>query len=403
MDLVPKMKCDRIWNHARLLTMINPSSVENGLIACRDGRIIYAGSASEAPAFDAPDIINCEGRWITPGLIDCHTHMVYAGNRAEEFEQRLAGVSYEAIARGGGGIISTMTATRAASDAELTAASLPRLDALMSEGVTTVEIKSGYGLSLDAEMKMLRVARGLADKRAVEITTTFLGAHAVPPEYFGCADDYIELVCSVMIPEIANAGLADSVDGFCEHIGFTPEQIERVFAAAKNYGLQVKLHAEQLSNSHGAALAARYKALSADHLEYLDDSGISAMAEAGTVAVVLPGAYYFTRETQPPPITKLRAKGIPMAIATDCNPGTSPLTSILLAMNMAATLFRMTIDECLAGVTRCAAQALGMQNKIGSLAVGKYCDLSIWNIERPAELVYQMGHNPLHARIWKGL
>ncbi len=383
--------------------MSNTPIVEAGLIACREGRIVYAGSAMDAPAFDTPEIIDCENRWITPGLIDCHTHLVHAGNRAQEFEQRLAGISYEEIAHSGGGIASTMAATRAASEAELAEESIPRLDALIAEAVTTVEIKSGYGLSLESEMKMLRVARKFANSRNITIKTTFLGAHALPFEYAGRPDDYIDLICHQMIPEIAGEGLADAVDGFCERIGFTVAQIERVFAAAKGHGLPIKLHAEQLSNSHGAALAASYQALSADHLEHLDDAGIAAMAEAGTVAVLLPGAYYFTHETQLPPVAKLRAAGVPIAIATDCNPGTSPLTSILLAMNMAATLFRMTVDECLLGVTRNAARALGLQGDVGTLAIGKSCDLAIWNVKHPAELVYRMGQNPLHSRIWKGL
>lgn len=382
--------------------MTGAGLVEDGIIACKDGLIVYAGSRADAPAFDAAEAIDCAGRWITPGLIDCHTHLVHAGNRAHEFELRLAGASYEEIARAGRGIVSTMKATRAASESELVETALLRLDALIAEGVTTIEIKSGYGLSLNDELKMLRAARHLGEARNVAVKTSLLAAHALPPEFAGDADGYIDHVCDAIIPAAAEAGLADAVDGFCETIGFSTGQIERVFQAARANGLPVKLHAEQLSNSDGAALAARYGALSADHLEHLDDAGIAAMARAGTVAVLLPGAYYFTRETLPPPIAKLRAVGVPMALATDCNPGTSPLTSLLLTMNMGATLFRLTVEECLAGVTREAARALGMLDQVGTLEVGKVCDLAIWNIERPAELVYRIGANPLHQRIRRG-
>ena len=382
--------------------MTGAGVVEDGVIACHDGRIVYAGSRTDAPAFTAAEVIDCAGRWITPGLIDCHTHLIHAGNRAHEFELRLAGASYEEIARAGGGIVSTMKATRAASEGELVAAALPRLDALIAEGVTTIEIKSGYGLTLDDELKMLRAARQLGEVRGVTVKTSLLAAHALPPEFAGNPDGYIDHVCDAIIPAAAQAGLADAVDGFCETIGFTPAQIERVFQAARANGLPVKLHAEQLSNCNGAALAARYEALSADHLEHLDAAGVAAMAAAGTVAVLLPGAYYFTRETLPPPIAKLRAAGVPMALATDCNPGTSPLTSLLLAMNMGATLFRLTVDECLTGITREAARALGMLDQVGTLEAGKFCDLAIWDIERPAELVYRIGANPLHQRIWRG-
>lgn len=399
--------CDHIWRNARLATMAATSGdalgvFEDGIVAARDGRIIYAGPASSAPALDAIDIVDCDGRWITPGLVDCHTHLVYAGDRAHEFELRLAGTSYEEIARAGGGIASTVTATRAASEDALIATALPRLDALLAEGVTTVEIKSGYGLTLDDETKMLRAARRLGDLRAVDIRTTFLGAHAVPPEWHDDPDGYVVLVADTMIPAIATAGLADAVDAFCEGIGFSPDQIRRVFDAADAVGLPVKLHAEQLSNLEGAALAASYGALSADHLEHASASAVAAMATAGTVAVLLPGAFYFTREERRPPVAALRAAGVSMAIATDCNPGTSPLTSPLLAMNMAATFFRMTVPECLAGVTREGARALGLLGRIGTLEAGKQCDLAIWSIERPAELVYRIGANPLHSRIVKG-
>lgn len=398
------MLVDTIWTHARLATMAEDATPLEApsLVAAQDGRIVWAGPVADAPALDARRTIDCEGRWITPGLIDCHTHLVYAGNRATEFELRLKGASYEEIARAGGGIVSTMKQTRAASEAALIDAALPRLDALIGEGVTTVEVKSGYGLDPDSERKMLRAARALGEHRDVRVSTTFLGAHALPPEYADRADAYIAAVCDTMMPAIAAEGLADAVDAFCEGIGFSPAQVARVFEAAARHGLPVKLHAEQLSNLHGAALAARHGALSADHLEYLDEAGIAAMAAAGTVATVLPGAYYFTRETKLPPIAALRAAGVPIAIATDSNPGTSPMTSPLLVMNMAATLFRMTVDECLAGATRNAARALGLGGEIGTIEPGKACDLAIWNIESPAELVYRFGFNPLHARVFGG-
>jgi imidazolonepropionase len=397
------MHCDTVWTDARLLTMVpGEGPVERGLIAAQDGRIVYAGPADAAPSFGADRTVRCDGRWITPALVDCHTHLVHAGSRAGEFEARLEGASYEEITRAGGGIVSTMRATRAASDGELVATALPRLDALLGEGLGTIEIKSGYGLDLASEAKMLRAARALGRERRVRITTTFLGAHALPPEFAGDADGYIDAVCADMIPALAAEGLADAVDAFCEGIGFTPAQVERVFVAARTHGLPVKLHAEQLSNLHGAALAARHGALSADHLEHLDDAGVAAMARAGTAAVLLPGAYYFCRETVLPPIAALRRAGVPLAVATDCNPGTSPLTSLLLAMNMAATCFRLTVAECLAGVTINAARALGLGEECGSLEPGKSADLAIWNIEAPAELVMAMGAQPLHARVWKG-
>jgi imidazolonepropionase len=400
------MLCDRIWRNARLATLAPDrpglGEVDDGIVAAKDGIISFAGPAGDAPSdLDATETTDCEGRWITPGLIDCHTHLVYGGNRANEFELRLTGASYEAIARAGGGIVSTMAATRAASEGALIAAALPRLDALMAEGVTTVEVKSGYGLMLEHEAKQLRAARALGQQRPVGIVTTFLGAHALPPEFAGDSDGYIAEICNRMIPAIAALGLADAVDAFCEGIGFSREQTRRVFTAAKAEGLRIKLHAEQLSNLHAAALAAEFGALSADHLEYLDADGVAAMGEAGTTAVLLPGAFYFTRETKLPPIERLRAAGVPIALATDCNPGSAPLTSPLLAMNMGATLFRLTVDECVAGFTREAARALG-RSDIGTLETGKACDLAIWDIERPAELVYRMGFNPLYARIWRG-
>lgn len=397
----------RLWRNARLATLAADSVglglIENAAIASHDDRITFVGGEDQLPAgWRSDEVIDCQGRLITPGLIDCHTHLVYAGNRAAEFERRLNGESYESIARSGGGIVSSVRATRAASEAQLVAAALPRLDALLAEGVTTIEIKSGYGLRLEAEAKQLRAARELANQRPVSVQTTFLGAHALPPEYAGRSDDYIREVCEVMLPSLADAGLIDAVDAFCERIGFTLEQTERVFKAAAARGLRVKLHAEQLSNSHGAGLAAHYACLSADHLEYLDEAGVRALAAAKSTAVLLPGAFYCMRETQLPPIASLRAHNVPIALATDSNPGTAPLTSLLLVMNMAATLFRMTIDECLLGVTRAAAGALGLGAQIGTLQAGKYCDLAIWDVERPAELVYNIGARPLHRRVWRG-
>jgi imidazolonepropionase len=397
---------DHLWKNARLATMRADLGglgiIEDGLIAARDGRILYAGPASDAPSLTPLTVTDCQGRWITPGLIDCHTHLVHAGDRAHEFELRLTGATYEDIARAGGGILSTMRATRAADEAELIRQTLPRLDALLAEGVTTVEVKSGYGLSLADELKMLRAARALADARPVNIATTFLGAHAVPPEFADDHDAYIDLVCRKMIPAVAEQGLADAVDGFCEGIGFSLAQVRRVFHAAKSHGLAIKLHAEQLSNLQGAALAASLGALSADHLEHVDEAAVRAMAQSGTVAVMLPGAFYFTRDTKLPPIDLFRRHGVVMALATDCNPGTAPLTSLLLAMNMGATLFRLSVEECLLGVTRHAARALGRLDSVGTLEAGKECDLAIWDIERPAELVYRMGFNPLHSRIFRG-
>lgn len=398
------MNCETLWYNARLATLTGPGLgvVESGVVAAQGGRIVYAGPQADAPSLNAAKQIDCGGRWITPGLVDCHTHLVYAGDRAREFEMRLAGASYEEIAKAGGGIVSTVKATRAASQDALVAAALPRLDALIADGACTVEIKSGYGLSLDDELKMLRAARALADKRKVRIVTTFLGAHALPPEANGDKDKYIDLVVNEMMPVVAREKLADAVDAFCEGIAFSTEQTRRVFEAAKKHGLRVKLHADQLSNLHGAELAATFGALSADHLEYTDEAGIAAMAKAGTVAVLLPGAFYFLRETKQPPLDLIRRHRVPIAIASDNNPGTSPLTSLLLTMNMAATCFRMTVDECIAGVTREGARALGLLNQTGTLEAGKDCDLAIWNIENLAELVYRMGYNPLHARIRNG-
>ncbi len=401
-------KGDRIWTNARLATLDPARSglgiVDKGAIAVRDGRILFADAAADLPAAElsGTETVDCGGRWITPGLIDCHTHIVHAGNRAREFEMRLAGASYEEIARAGGGIVSSVTNVRAADEDTLIAESLPRLDALLAEGVTTIEIKSGYGLTVADELKMLRAARMLAGKRDVDIATTYLGAHATPAEYKGRNGDFLREVVLPGLDAAHAEGLVDAVDGFCEGIAFSPDDMRLVFDAAQKLGLRVKLHADQLSNLHGAALAASYGALSADHLEYTDDEGAAAMAKAGTVAVLLPGAFYFIRETKKPPVDLFRRHGTHIALATDNNPGTSPLTSLLLTMNMGATLFALTVEECLAGITREAARALGKLDTIGTLEAGKQADLAIWDIAEPAELVYRIGFNPLHARIRAG-
>jgi imidazolonepropionase len=396
---------DLVIHNVHLATMEHGyGELLDAAIAVKDGRIAWFGPGDELPASGAV-LHDGQGCWLTPGLIDCHTHIVHAGNRSDEFEARLNGASYEDISRAGGGIMSTVRATRAASDDELLRQSLPRVLALLAEGVTTLEIKSGYGLDADSEAKMLRVARRIGQELPVSVRTTFLGAHALPPEYAGQADAYVERLCAQMLPALAGAGLVDAVDAFCERIGFTPAQTQRVFAAAQALGLPVKLHAEQLSDLGGAALVARHGGLSADHLEFLSAEGIAAMAQHGTVAVLLPGAYYFLRETQPPPVAALRAAGVPMAVSTDCNPGTSPMTSLLLAMNMACTLWRLTPQEALAGATCHAARALGLQNDTGSLAVGKRADFALWRIARPADLAYALGLNPcagvVHGGVWR--
>jgi imidazolonepropionase len=375
---------------------------EPGFVAIDQGRIVAVGTTPDA-AHRAEREIDGDGRLLTPGLVDCHTHLVYAGDRAREFEQRLEGVSYEEIARAGGGIRSTVRLTRAADEDVLTAASEGRLRELMRHGVTTVEIKSGYGLSLEHELKCLRVARRLGERHPVTVRTTLLAAHAVPPEFEGRPDDYIDEIVGRILPEAATQGVADAVDAFCDTIGFTHAQTRRVFEAACAHGLPVKLHAEQLSNQHGAALAAEFGALSADHLEHLDEAGAAAMARAGTVAVLLPGAYYFLRDTTPPPIGLLRAHGVPMAVATDCNPGTSPTTHLPLMLNMACTLFRLTPAEALLGVTRHAARALGLQDEIGTIEVGKRADLCLWDATHPAELAYAIGSSPLLRRFHHGV
>ena len=374
--------------------------VEDAAIAVEGGRIAWAGAAAGLPSqYAGWPRADMGGRLVTPGLIDCHTHIVFGGNRAREFEMRLEGATYEEIARAGGGIVSTVTATRTASVDDLVAGALPRVDHLLAEGVTTLEIKSGYGLDVDTELNMLRAARRIERVRGVRVRTTFLGAHAVPVEYKDRADEYIDEVCIPALEAAHAEGLADAVDGFCEGIAFSPDQIERVFIKARELGLPVKLHAEQLSNLAGAKLAARYGALSADHLEYLDEDGVKEMAASGMVAGIVPGAFYTLRETQLPPIALLRKHGVPMAVATDCNPGSSPMTSLLLAMNMACTLFRMTPEEALAGATRNAAKALGLAD-CGTIETGKRADLAVWNIEHPAELSYRIGFNPLHERMY---
>ncbi|GFE82252.1 imidazolonepropionase [Steroidobacter agaridevorans] len=398
---------ERVWRNARLATLAHGARgiglVTQGALLIRGERIVFAGPERELPpASGARDEIDCEGRWITPGLVDCHTHLIHAGNRAREFELRLRGATYQEIAAAGGGIISTLRATRAATKEQLVADALRRLDAAIDEGVTAIEIKSGYGLDLETERRMLQAARELGRLRKVHVHTTFLGAHAVPPEMSGDADAYIDSVVGTMLPALAADGLIDSVDGFCEHIAFSPAQMSRVFEAAAKHGLRVRLHADQLSNLGGARLAAEHAALSADHLEYSDEASVEALARAATVAVLLPGAFYFLRETTLPPVALLRRHGVPIAVATDCNPGTSPLTSLLLAMNMAATQFRLTVEECLIGTTRAAARALGLESEIGTLEAGKLADFAVWDIDAPAELVYRIGSNPLHSRFWRG-
>jgi len=393
----------QIWRNCRLLTMTAGSTlIDDGVVLARNGRIVFAGAASAAPAVPDADTIDVGGRLMTPAPIDCHTHIVHGGHRALEFEMRLAGASYVDIAKAGGGIASTVRATRAMSTEQLVAEALPRLDALLAEGVSTVEIKSGYGLTIESELRMLRAARALATLRPVRIVSSYLGAHALPAEYAGHKADYI---AEIVLPGLRAAhaeGLVDAVDGFCEGIAFDTAEMARVFDCAAELGLPVKLHAEQLSHIGGTRLAASRQALSADHLEYIDEADAEALARSGTVAVLLPGAFYAIRETQKPDIAALRRHRVPMAVATDCNPGTSPLTSLLLAMNMAATLFGLTVDECLAGVTSNAARALGLFDETGTLEVGKSADLAVWNCTSPAELAYRIGFNPLHSRVFKG-
>jgi imidazolonepropionase len=401
----------RRWDHllidVRLATLAGVDGcglVDHGALAIRGDRIAWCGAAADLPGEPhalAGRVHRGNGRLLTPGLIDCHTHLVFAGDRSGEFEQRLAGASYEAIARAGGGIAGTVRATRGADEDALLAASLPRAQALLAEGVTCIEIKSGYGLDLASERRMLRVARRLGETLGIRVRTTFLGLHALPPEFQGRPDDYVDAVCGHWLPALAAEGLVDAVDAFCEGIGFSPAQVERCFRAAGDLGLPVKLHAEQLSDLGGAAMTARHRGLSADHLEWLDDAGIAAMAAAGTVAVLLPGAFYALRETRLPPVAALRAAGVPMAVATDLNPGTSPMPSLRLAMNMACTLFGLGPDEALRGVTVAAAQALGLAGERGALRPGLVADLLLWPVAGPAELAYWIGPHP-RPETWLG-
>ena len=397
---------EKVFINAALATLdqspIAYGLIEDGAIAISKGFIDWIGSYSDLPeAYKNLPQEDLSGRLITPALIDCHTHIVHAGDRAREFEMRLNGASYEDVSRAGGGIVSTVKLTRAAAEEALLAAALPRIDTLIAEGVGVIEVKSGYGLDIETELKMLRVARQIGQIRPLRIRTSYLAAHALPAEYKDSPDAYIDQVCIPGLEAAHKENLVDAVDGFCESIGFTPAQIERVFKAAKSLGIPVKLHAEQLSNLGGAKLASQYKALSADHLEYLDESGVEAMAKSGTVAVMLPGAFYALGETRRPPIDAFRKANVPMAVATDCNPGSSPLTSLLLAMNMACTIFKMTPEESLAGATRHAARALGLLD-CGILRAGYRADLAIWNVQHPAELCYRMGFNPLLTRIFEG-
>jgi len=399
------VRFDRLWRHATLATLAPQRAgiglIENAALAVSQGRIVFAGPMNELPAATrAAEQIDLGGRLVTPGLIDCHTHIVFGGERSAEFELRLAGADYASIARAGGGILSTVRATRAASDETLLSSAAQRLEALMGEGVTTVEIKSGYGLDVPAELRMLRVARRLGRQLPLGVVTTLLAAHALPPDTDRAV--YLSEITGELIPRAAAERLADAVDGFCEHIAFTAAEIRAVFQVAREHGLPVKLHADQLSDGGGAALAAEFAALSADHLEWTGEAGVAALARAGTVAVLLPGAFHFLRERQIPPVAALRRAGVPLALATDCNPGTAPLLSILTAMNIGAVQFGLSVQETVAAVTREAARALGRLSEIGTLEVGKRADLAIWNVERPAELVYWLGRNPLHARLWGG-
>jgi imidazolonepropionase len=400
---------DRVWVGADLATMDEAGGighVPDAALAIRDGRIAWVGTREQLQAisWSAPVVTDARGLWITPGLIECHTHLVYAGDRSNEFAARLRGATYEDIARAGGGIVSTMRATRAASEAELLAQSLPRARALVSEGVTTLEVKSGYGLDLASELKMLRVARRLGAELGIDVTKTFLGAHALPPEFAGRQDDYIRHVCDDMLPAVTADQLADAADVFCERIAFTREQTERVFERARNSGLKLRLHADQLSDGGGGELAARYGALSADHLEYASEMSLQLMARNGVIAGLLPGAFYFLRETRLPPIEQMRALGVDMAVSTDCNPGTSPIASILLAMNMACVLFRMTAAEVLRGVTVNAARALGLSEDRGMLRAGMRADLAIWKLRHPEQLCAEVGtHRPVEIAVGRAL
>jgi imidazolonepropionase len=397
------MKLDSLWRGAHIATMKDGlySVIENAAIGVVGGRIVWIGEAQDLPDYETQSEHDLDGGWITPGLIDCHTHLVFGGNRAGEFEQRLNGVSYQEIAKQGGGIASSVKATRDASEEELIASASRRLKSLIADGVTTVEIKSGYGLSLDAELKMLRVAGQLGNDFPVTVKRTCLAAHAMPPEFVE-KDDYIDYLCETLLPKAAKLGMADAVDAFCEGIAFSTEQVARYFKTAESLGLPVKIHAEQLSSLGGTAMAASFKALSADHIEFIEESGVKAMAESGTVAVLLPGAFFTLKETQRPPIDLLRQYGVPMAVATDANPGTSPALSLRLMMNMSCTLFALTPEEALAGATIHAAKALGMADTHGSLEVGKVADFVCWEVESPGELSYWLGGDLLKARVYQG-
>jgi imidazolonepropionase len=401
---------DAIWTNCAIATMVigkvSYGLINDAALAVKDGKIAWVGLRTDLPGLAeelANVVCDLKGHCITPGLIDCHTHLVYGGNRYHEFEQRMQGKSYEDIVRSGGGIRLTVAATRSASEEELFAQSVIRAKALMAEGVTTIEIKSGYGLDLANELKMLRVAKKIGEDLPLTVKKTFLGAHTVPEEFQGRADEYIDLVCHEMIPAIIKENLADYIDVFCEKIGFNLQQTERVFAVASQYHLGIKCHAEQLSHLGCAALAAQYHALSVDHLEFISDDGIQAIAQSGTVAVLLPGAFYFLREHQKPPVASLRAAHVPMALATDCNPGTSPVTSLLLMLNMACVMFGLTPEEALLGVTHHAAKALGLQQSHGTLEIGKVADFVVWDVKHPAELVYYVGLNPLQKLVIGGV
>lgn len=397
------MRVDRIFTNARLATMAGDApygAITEGAVAVRDGRIAWVGSASDAPPCD--EVTDLEGRWVTPALVDCHTHIVFAGDRSTEFERRLSGESYESIAKSGGGIVSTVKAVRDSSAADLAAATLPRLDALNQEGLGTLEIKTGYGLNFESELNMLKAIRSLGLVTGLRVQSTLLAAHAIPPEYVDRADAYVDEICLPLIREAAREGLADAVDAYCETIAFTPEQTRRVFEAARAAGLNIKLHADQFSDLGGAALAAEFGALSADHLEYTSEDGVAAMATARTVAVLLPGAFYMLGESKLPPISALRRAGVPMALATDANPGSSPVLSLLTIANMGCTLFGMTVEEALAGITREGARALGLQNEIGTIEAGKRCDLAVWDVDNLAQLIQWIGARPLHGRILSG-
>jgi len=401
------MKADRLLIDCHVATMVEGGApygaIEDAAVAVVDGRIAWIGPRADMPRIEAVETERMDGRWITPGLIDCHTHLVFGGDRSGEFEQRLGGATYEEIARAGGGIVSSVKATRAASEGELFASAMARLEGLKATGVTTVEIKSGYGLDQDSELKMLRVARQIGREGGVRVRTSYLGLHAVPPEHRADRGLYVDKAVDEILPAVHAEGLVDAVDAYCEPIAFSVDEVSRLFDRAKALDLPVKLHADQLSDGGGATLAARYGALSADHVEHATEAGVKAMGQAGVIAVLLPGAFLMLRETQVPPVALLRKHGVRMAVATDCNPGTSPVASMTAAMNLACVQFRLTPEEALAGATREAAQALGLQDQVGTLQVGKVADLAAWDVGRPAELAYWLGKPLLHARWLDGL